>query len=61
MKRRKSPFLVFLTCVLAVPTCGVLMGEIPSEGVNFDLDVYKRQASTCPSATTAASRWRSPS
>ena len=37
MKRRKSPFLVFLTCVLAVPTCGVLMGEIPSEGVNFDL------------------------
>lgn len=28
MKRRKNPFLVFLTCVLAVPTCGMLLGEL---------------------------------
>lgn len=28
MKRRKSPFLVFLCCVLAVPTCGVLVGDL---------------------------------
>ena len=26
MKKRKSPFVVFLCCVLAVPTVGVLMG-----------------------------------
>lgn len=28
MKKRKSPFLVFLCCVLAVPTCGVLVGDL---------------------------------
>ena len=28
MKRRKSPFLLFLICVLAVPTCGVLVGVL---------------------------------
>lgn len=28
MKKRKKPFLVFLCCVLAVPTCGVLTGEL---------------------------------
>jgi len=28
MKKRKSPFLIFLCCVFAVPTCGVLVGEI---------------------------------
>lgn len=28
MKRRKNPFLVFLCCVLAVPTCGVLVGDL---------------------------------
>lgn len=28
MKKRKNPFLVFLCCVLAVPTCGVLTGEL---------------------------------
>lgn len=33
-KRRKNPFLVFLTCVLAVPTCGMLLGELAlPEGV----------------------------
>ena len=35
MKKKRNPFLVFLTCVLAVPTCGVLTGEIilPAERV----------------------------
>ena len=28
MKRRKNPFLVFLCCVLAVPTCGVMVGDL---------------------------------
>lgn len=28
MKKRKSPFLIFLCCVLAVPTCGALAGEL---------------------------------
>lgn len=28
MKKRKNPFLVFLCCVLAVPTCAVLTGEL---------------------------------
>ena len=28
MKRRKSPFLLFLICVLAMPTCGVLVGVL---------------------------------
>ena len=28
MKKKRNPFLVFLTCVLAVPTCGVLTGEV---------------------------------
>lgn len=28
MKRRKKPFLVFLCCVLAVPTCGVMVGDL---------------------------------
>lgn len=28
MKKRKSPFLIFLCCVLAVPTCGMLVGEL---------------------------------
>ena len=28
MKRKKNPFLVFLCCVLAVPTCGTLLGEL---------------------------------
>ena len=32
MKRRKSPFLVFLCCVLAVPTCGVLVGDLVLPG-----------------------------
>lgn len=27
-KKRKSPFLIFMTCVLAAPTCGVLVGEL---------------------------------
>ena len=27
-RRKKSPFLVFLCCVLAAPTCAVLTGEI---------------------------------
>lgn len=38
-KKRKSPFLIFMTCVLAVPTCGVLMGEltIPAGSVSMDL------------------------
>ena len=27
-KRKKNPFLVFLCCVLAVPTCAVLTGEL---------------------------------
>ena len=33
MKKRKSPFLVFMVCVLAVPTCGVLVGglSLPAE------------------------------
>ena len=37
MKRRKSPCLVFLTCVLAVPTCGALMGELPRGTAFADL------------------------
>lgn len=32
MKRRKSPFLVFLCCVLAVPTCGILVGDLVLPG-----------------------------
>ena len=28
MKKCKSPFLTFMCCVLAVPTCGVLAGEL---------------------------------
>ena len=28
MKKRKSPFLTFLCCVLAVPTCAVLIGVL---------------------------------
>jgi len=32
MKRRRNPFLVFLTCVLAVPTCGMLLGELVLPG-----------------------------
>ena len=28
MRRRRNPFLLFLICVLAAPTCGVLMGEL---------------------------------
>lgn len=28
MKKRKSWFLGFLICVLAVPTCGMLLGEL---------------------------------
>lgn len=28
MKRQKNPFLVFLCCVLAVPTCGILVGDL---------------------------------
>lgn len=28
MKKRRSPFLTFLCCVLAVPTCGVLTGVL---------------------------------
>lgn len=35
MKKRKKPFLIFLTCVLAVPTCAALTGEwIPSGGAD---------------------------
>lgn len=32
MKKRKNPFLIFLTCVLAVPTCAVLTGELALSG-----------------------------
>lgn len=32
MKRRRNPFLVFLICVLAVPTCGVLVGDLQLPG-----------------------------
>jgi len=28
MKKRKSPFLIFMCCVLAAPTCGVLVGAL---------------------------------
>lgn len=28
MNTRKSPFMTFLCCVLAVPTCGTLVGEL---------------------------------
>ena len=28
MKKRKSPFFTFLCCVLAVPTCGYLIGTL---------------------------------
>ena len=28
MKKRRSPFLIFLCCVLAAPTCGVLVGDL---------------------------------
>ncbi len=28
MKKRRSPFLIFLSCVLAVPTCALLIGEL---------------------------------
>ena len=28
MKRRRNPFLLFLICVLAAPTCGVLVGDL---------------------------------
>ncbi len=28
MKKRRSPFLTFLCCVLAIPTCGVLVGTL---------------------------------
>lgn len=28
MRRKRSPFLVFLCCVLAVPTCGMLIGDL---------------------------------
>lgn len=37
MTTRKSPFMTFMSCVLATPTCAVLVGEltIPS-GLGFD-------------------------
>ena len=28
MKKRRSPFLIFLCCVFAAPTCAVLVGEL---------------------------------
>lgn len=28
MKKRRSPFLTFLCCVLAIPTCGMLVGTL---------------------------------
>lgn len=28
MNTRKSPFMIFMCCVLAVPTCGALVGEL---------------------------------
>lgn len=28
MKKRRSPFLIFLCCVFAAPTCGILIGEL---------------------------------
>lgn len=33
MRRKRSPFLIFLCCVLAVPTCGMLIGDlrVPSD------------------------------
>lgn len=35
-KRRKNPFLVFLCCVLAVPTCGALLGELTLPAGQWD-------------------------
>ena len=37
MKKRKSPFLTFLCCVLAVPTCGYLIGTL-SIPENLDIE-----------------------
>lgn len=35
MKKHKNHFLVFLCCVLAVPTCGALLGELTlAEGMS---------------------------
>ena len=36
MKKKRSWFLVFLICVLAVPTCGSLLGELtlPSDWIS---------------------------
>ena len=31
-RRKKNYFLVFLTCVLAIPTCGVLLNELALPG-----------------------------
>ena len=28
MKKRRSPFLIFLCCVFAAPTCAVLVGDL---------------------------------
>ena len=35
-KRRRNPFLVFLCCVLAVPTCGMLLGELSLPAGQWD-------------------------
>ena len=35
-KRRRNPFLVFLCCVLAVPTCGALLGELTLPAGQWD-------------------------
>jgi len=37
MRKRKSPFFTFLCCVLAVPTCGVLIGTL-SIPENLDIE-----------------------
>ena len=37
MKKRRSPFLIFLCCVLAIPTCGVLVGTLTiPEGLEIE-------------------------
>ncbi len=42
-KRSKSPFLVLLCCILAVPTCGFLTGQLalPIEWTEDALNLFK--------------------
>lgn len=39
-KRRRNPFLVFLCCVLAVPTCGALLGELTLPAGQWDESTF---------------------